>query len=126
MGLTMGTAVLAAKQISLGVLAPQAAQLATLIKKHDMAAHVNLIPWNPVDESEFQRPSRNGVFRFKNTLEEQNISASIRITRGASVQPKSCWTPGVNNKSAVRCTGLDAAAACGQLRNQYQKNPLQD
>eukprot|EP00191_Tetraselmis_sp_GSL018_P013164 CAMPEP_0177589028 /NCGR_PEP_ID=MMETSP0419_2-20121207/6564_1 /TAXON_ID=582737 /ORGANISM="Tetraselmis sp., Strain GSL018" /LENGTH=431 /DNA_ID=CAMNT_0019079313 /DNA_START=236 /DNA_END=1532 /DNA_ORIENTATION=- len=79
----------------------QAKQLAALIRARDMAAHVNLIPWNPVDESDFKRPSRNAVFRFKNTLEACNISASIRITRG-----------------------LDAAAACGQLRNIYQKNPL--
>mmetsp|Transcript_2389 Transcript_2389/g.5988 ORF Transcript_2389/g.5988 Transcript_2389/m.5988 type:complete len:370 (+) Transcript_2389:3-1112(+) len=79
----------------------QAAQLAALIRERDMAAHVNLIPWNPVDESEFERPSRNSVFRFKKILEDKNISVSIRATRG-----------------------LDAAAACGQLRNLYQKNPL--
>eukprot|EP00873_Tetraselmis_striata_P011074 jgi/Tetstr1/431338/TSEL_021029.t1 len=78
-----------------------AAQLAALIRERDMAAHVNLIPWNPVGESEFERPSRNSVFRFKKILEDKNISVSIRATRG-----------------------LDAAAACGQLRNLYQKNPL--
>lgn len=42
-----------------------AAQLASLLRSHDMCSHVNLIPWNPVDESEFQRPSRNRVTAFK-------------------------------------------------------------
>jgi 23S rRNA (adenine2503-C2)-methyltransferase len=39
---------------------------------------------------------------FKNTLEDMNVPASIRQSRG-----------------------LEAAAACGQLRNAYQKNALQ-
>eukprot|EP00951_Prasinocladus_malaysianus_P049093 scaffold665790_cov57-Prasinocladus_malaysianus.AAC.1 len=61
----------------------EARALGRLIKAYNLAAHVNLIPWNPVDESDFQRPSRNGVYRFKNILEGMNISTSVRSTRGA-------------------------------------------
>jgi 23S rRNA (adenine2503-C2)-methyltransferase len=80
----------------------QARDLAALLRQHDLQSHINLIPWNPVDESEFQRPSRNRVYAFKALLEQAGIPVSIRITRG-----------------------LEAAAACGQLRNQFQKEPLQ-
>mmetsp|Transcript_9043 Transcript_9043/g.29702 ORF Transcript_9043/g.29702 Transcript_9043/m.29702 type:complete len:435 (-) Transcript_9043:629-1933(-) len=59
--------------------------------------HVNLIPFNPVDDSGFQRPARNQVFRFANALTDAGCTNSIRITRG-----------------------LEASAACGQLRNQFQ------
>lgn len=78
-----------------------AAELASLLKHHDLASHVNLIAWNPVDDSEFKAPSRNRVYAFKKVLEAQNVEASIRMARG-----------------------LEAAAACGQLRNRYQKEPL--
>lgn len=82
----------------------QARDLAALLKKHgNMKSHVNVIPWNPVDESEFKRPSRNSVTTFVRVLEESGIRTSIRVTRG-----------------------LEAAAACGQLRNQHQTEPIKD
>ena len=68
-----------------------------------MRSHVNLIPWNPVDESEFKRPSKNAVQRFVGVLERSGIRCSVRVTRG-----------------------LEAAAACGQLRNKHQSSPLQE
>ena len=79
----------------------QALQLANLMKRFNMMAHVNLIPYNPVDGSDFVRPSRNRVARFSETLTKAGIANSIRITKG-----------------------LDASAACGQLRNEHQKTPL--
>lgn len=79
-----------------------AQELADLLRKHgNMRSHVNLIPWNPVDESEFKRPSKNSVRRFIGVLEKAGIRCSVRVTRG-----------------------LEAAAACGQLRNAYQKVPI--
>lgn len=80
-----------------------ARDLASLLKLHgNMKSHVNVIPWNPVDESEFKRPSRNAVTTFVRVLEQAGVRTSIRITRG-----------------------LEAAAACGQLRNQHQTTPIQ-
>lgn len=43
---------------------PQAGQLATLLRCNDLVSHVNLIPWNPVDESEFKRPAPADVKAF--------------------------------------------------------------
>ncbi len=60
------------------------------------------LQWNPVDESEYKRPGSGRVAAFKEALElVQGPSVTVRTTRG-----------------------LEAAAACGQLRNQHQKVPL--
>ncbi|KAL4440001.1 hypothetical protein ABPG75_003002 [Micractinium tetrahymenae] len=76
-------------------------ELGALLRRHDLRSHVNVIPWNPVDESEFQRPSRRAVQGFVAALEAAGVPVSLRNTRG-----------------------LEAAAACGQLRNQHQRTPL--
>ena len=78
-----------------------AEQLARLLKRFDLSSHVNLIPWNPVDDSGFKRPDKAHVRAFAAVLEENKVPVSIRVSRG-----------------------MEAAAACGQLRNQHQKSPL--
>lgn len=79
-------------------------ELVRLLKRWDLLqCHVNVIPWNPVDESEFERPSKGAVYRFVQTLEGAGVAVNVRQTRG-----------------------LEAAAACGQLRNRYQKEPLEE
>ncbi|KAK9827990.1 hypothetical protein WJX81_005819 [Elliptochloris bilobata] len=81
--------------------AAQARELAALLGRYDLRSHVNLIPWNPVADSTFQRPSRQAVTAFSEALEKGGVPVSVRVTRG-----------------------LEAAAACGQLRNAHQKEPL--
>ncbi|KAG2448464.1 hypothetical protein HYH02_006356 [Chlamydomonas schloesseri] len=78
-----------------------AQELVALLQRYNLMSHVNVIPWNPVDESEFKRPSRNRVFAFTRAVEAAGLPCTVRETRG-----------------------LEAAAACGQLRNQFQKTPL--
>lgn len=80
-----------------------AEQLANLLKRFDLRSHVNLIPWNPVDDSGYKRPDKAHVRAFAAVLEKHRVPVSIRISRG-----------------------MEAAAACGQLRNQHQKSPLKD
>jgi 23S rRNA (adenine2503-C2)-methyltransferase len=76
--------------------------LAALLRRHDaMRSHVNVIPWNAVDETSFRRPSPRDVAAFLGALGRAGATASARQTRG-----------------------LEAAAACGQLRNTHQKTPL--
>ncbi len=55
--------------------------------------HVNLIPYNPISEVDYQRPNKNRIQVFTNILEEAKIAVSVRYSRG-----------------------LEADAACGQLR----------
>lgn len=72
-----------------------AAALAAALDKymHGVPAHVNLIPWNPVEEREYRPPTRDGVIRFKSVLERKGVNVTIR-----------------------RKLGSDINASCGQLR----------
>ncbi|GFH28344.1 radical_SAM domain-containing protein, partial [Haematococcus lacustris] len=78
-----------------------ARELAELLRSYDLFSHVNVIPWNPVDDSHYKRPSRDRVMAFVKELDAAGVPATIRMTKG-----------------------LEAAAACGQLRNNFQKQPL--
>ena len=55
--------------------------------------HVNLIPYNPISEVDYQRPKNHRIREFSQILEQGNIAVSVRYSRG-----------------------LEADAACGQLR----------
>jgi len=68
-----------------------AAALAKLLR--GFQAHVNLIPYNPIDEADYQRPSPAQVQAFREILEQAQLAVSVRQSRG-----------------------LAAEAACGQLR----------
>lgn len=56
-------------------------------------SHVNLIPYNPIHEADYKRPNRDRIQAFVNVLQQQNTAVTVRYSRG-----------------------LDADAACGQLR----------
>jgi 23S rRNA (adenine2503-C2)-methyltransferase len=58
-------------------------------------SHVNLIAYNPIAEESFQRPSPAAVDGFRRILEDRHVAVSVRASRG-----------------------LDADAACGQLRRR--------
>ncbi|PKU68190.1 uncharacterized protein LOC110108921 isoform X2 [Dendrobium catenatum] len=78
-----------------------AVELAELLQCYSRGSHVNLIPFNPIDGSEYRRPYKKAVLAFAAALEDKKITVTVRQTRG-----------------------LDASAACGQLRNDFQKSPL--
>ncbi|MBW4503704.1 MAG: 23S rRNA (adenine(2503)-C(2))-methyltransferase RlmN [Scytonema hyalinum WJT4-NPBG1] len=56
-------------------------------------SHVNLIPYNPIEEADYKRPNQNRIQAFVKVLQQQKIAVSVRYSRG-----------------------LEADAACGQLR----------
>jgi len=58
-------------------------------------SHTNLIPYNPIDEADYQRPSQRRIQAFRSVLEQHGIATSVRHSRG-----------------------LEADAACGQLRQE--------
>ena len=58
-------------------------------------SHVNLIPYNPIEEEDFRRPTPEAVETFRRGLQQRRIAVSVRASRG-----------------------LDADAACGQLRRR--------
>ncbi len=62
-------------------------------------SHVNLIPYNPIQEADYKRPNENRIQAFVNVLKQQRIAVSVRYSRG-----------------------LEADAACGQLRRTVTTN----
>ena len=77
---------------------PQIAQI--LIKKlRGIAAHVNLIPLNDVEESPLKPSYPEAVRAFQQTLEQNGIPATVRRTLGSDIN-----------------------ASCGQLRRKYEKS----
>jgi 23S rRNA (adenine2503-C2)-methyltransferase len=56
-------------------------------------SHVNLIPYNPIQEVDYQRPDAQRIQAFVTALKAHHIAVSVRYSRG-----------------------LTADAACGQLR----------
>jgi 23S rRNA (adenine2503-C2)-methyltransferase len=74
-------------------------QMAALLckKLRPMAAHVNLIPLNNVEESPLKPSSRQAVAAFQQVLERGGITATVRRTLGSDID-----------------------ASCGQLRRKYE------
>ena len=69
-----------------------------LAKKLDgIAAHVNLIPLNNIEESPLKPSTRKAVMEFQQTLEKHGIPATVRRTLGSDID-----------------------ASCGQLRRKYE------
>jgi 23S rRNA (adenine2503-C2)-methyltransferase len=72
-------------------LPEHASQLAKCLR--GFQSHVNLIPYNPIQEVDYKRPKGDRIQAFVNILKQQKIAVSVRYSRG-----------------------LEADAACGQLR----------
>lgn len=72
-------------------LPEHALQLAKCLR--GFQSHVNLIPYNPIQEVDYKRPKGDRIQAFVNVLKQQKIAVSVRYSRG-----------------------LEADAACGQLR----------
>src|ERR687885_2034587 len=64
-------------------------------------SHVNLIPYNPISEVDYQRPTPRRIQAFVEVLEKHHIAVSVRRSRG-----------------------LEKDAACGQLRASKISQPL--
>ena len=81
-------------------LPEHAAELAEHLR--GFQTHVNLIPYNPISEVDYQRPSPRRIQAFADVLEKQHIAVSVRRSRG-----------------------LEKDAACGQLRASKVSTPQQ-
>ena len=68
-------------------------QLADLVG--GFQSHVNVLLYNPISDADYKRPDSDRVERFINRLQQRRVAASVRRSRG-----------------------LDADAACGQLRRR--------
>lgn len=66
----------------------------------ELRAKVNLIPNNPIPESEYKRPSEEKIQNFARKLRQMDVSVTVRYSAGQEVD-----------------------AACGQLRLNVERNP---
>lgn len=73
-----------------------AIELKELLK--GLSSHINLIPLNPIEEYNQERPDRKDIENFKRKLENLSLSVTIR-----------------------RELGSDINASCGQLRRKYKR-----
>jgi 23S rRNA (adenine2503-C2)-methyltransferase len=73
-----------------------AKELGRLLRRR--LAHVNLIPFNPVEDTPYRAPDRASIRRFKEWVEGQGLNVTVRDTRGR-----------------------EADAACGQLHERVMR-----
>jgi len=73
-----------------------AKELGRLLRRR--LAHVNLIPFNPVEDTPYKAPDRAAIRRFKEWVEGQGLNVTVRDTRGR-----------------------EADAACGQLHERVMR-----
>jgi len=76
--------------------ARDANELGALLK--GKLAHVNLIPFNPVDGTPYHAPDRTSIREFRERIEAQGLNVTVRDTRGR-----------------------EADAACGQLHERITR-----
>lgn len=51
----------------------------------DIKCNINLIPYNPIEKNNFEKPSNNAVMKFKYVLEHSDKKVTIRLERGADI-----------------------------------------
>src|SRR5207237_3842786 len=55
-------------------------------------SHVNLIPWNPVEDSPYESPTRDSLVRFAKRIEEGGLNVPIRDPRRREADPPCAQT----------------------------------
>ncbi len=65
---------------------------------HDIKCNINLIPYNPTEKNDYEKPSNNSIMKFKYLMEHSGKKVTVRLERGADID-----------------------AACGQLRGKVTK-----
>ena len=51
----------------------------------DIKCNINLIPYNPTEKNDYQKPSNNSIMRFKSLLEQSGKKVTVRLERGAEI-----------------------------------------
>lgn len=60
-----------------------AKQLASYLR--DIKCNINLIPYNPTAQNDYQRPSNNSIMKFKSLMEHSGKKVTVRLERGADI-----------------------------------------
>ena len=65
---------------------------------YDLKCNINLIPYNSVTKTDYEKPSNNEIMKFKYLLEHSGKKVTVRLERGADID-----------------------AACGQVSGKTKK-----
>ncbi|HEX7065528.1 MAG TPA: 23S rRNA (adenine(2503)-C(2))-methyltransferase RlmN [Bacillales bacterium] len=76
----------------------EARELAALLKNKRHLSYVNLIPYNPVGDNDYERSDKESILAFYETLMDNGINCGVRTEHGTDID-----------------------AACGQLRSKQIK-----
>ncbi|WP_170008359.1 23S rRNA (adenine(2503)-C(2))-methyltransferase RlmN [Bacillus fonticola] len=76
----------------------EAQQLAKLLSNKRHLSYVNLIPYNPVGDNDYERSEKKAILKFYETLMDKGINCGVRTEHGTDID-----------------------AACGQLRSKQIK-----
>lgn len=63
----------------------------------DIKCNINLIPYNPTEKNDYEKPTNNSIMKFKYLMEHSGKKVTVRLERGADID-----------------------AACGQLRGKVR------
>ncbi|BAG13902.1 23S rRNA (adenine(2503)-C(2))-methyltransferase RlmN [Candidatus Endomicrobiellum trichonymphae] len=72
----------------INISSADAHKLARLLKRCDLInsdVQVNLIPFNPVTDVQFQRPDKKSINKFKSILKLNGITVNVRQSKGANI-----------------------------------------
>ncbi len=47
--------------------------------------HINLIPWNPIEELDFETPTKTELQKFENQIKRAGLNATLRQKRGQTI-----------------------------------------
>ena len=86
-------------------------ELAELLK--DIPVKINLIPFNPFDQSDYRRVSNNALRTFQDILIKAGYTTTIRTTRGDDIDAACGQLAGAVNDRTKRSE---------RYRNQQSKN----
>lgn len=76
-----------------------------------LGAKVNLIPYNPIREADFKRPSRDRIENFRDILLKAGIRVTVRQTAGRDIDA-ACGQLQLDRKKFIDVGGV---AVCGQV-----------
>ena len=94
-------------------------QLVELMR--DVPCKINLIPFNPIDQSDYKRVSNNSLHRFRDILHRAGYTVTVRTTRGDDIAAACGQLAGTVNDRTRRSERYRQQAEQNKEQNKEQK-----
>ena len=70
-----------------------------------LLANVNLIPFNPIEGSDYRRPDQDTINRFVTCLTREGVNVTVREEMGADIKAACGQLKAANNRRAKQEIG---------------------